>query len=216
MAAYEAVGRREDVRLLYLSGGAIHEVPFTMEVEGTWCAAPSMPRARQSGDLTVLEFKTGRPRPEHRTQVELYRRAAQGMFPDTAWSAARVRGPDVASGFSRLRPRESLLDWPLRQERGRVSRALRAHGVTDSRMYAPSRAHDGIPSFPRTCSPHILPTRNSYTHFLHSAGCGGRARIPPMADGSTRHSAATPITWHARVRGVAGRPRGVCRCHLPR
>jgi hypothetical protein len=82
LAAYEAVGRREDVRLLYLSGGAIHEVPFTMKVGGTWVRGTIDCLVRdRSGGFTVLEFKTGRPRPEHRAQVELYRGAAQAMFP---------------------------------------------------------------------------------------------------------------------------------------
>ena len=31
--------------------------------------------------VTVLEFKTGRPRPEHEAQAELYRAAAQALFP---------------------------------------------------------------------------------------------------------------------------------------
>jgi ATP-dependent exoDNAse (exonuclease V) beta subunit len=32
--------------------------------------------------FTVLEFKTGRERPEHRAQVDLYQRAMQAVFPD--------------------------------------------------------------------------------------------------------------------------------------
>jgi hypothetical protein len=31
--------------------------------------------------VTVLEFKTGRPRPEHERQAELYRLAAEALFP---------------------------------------------------------------------------------------------------------------------------------------
>jgi RecB family exonuclease len=37
----------------------------------------------RSGDgrITVLEFKTGRPRREHDQQTQIYRRAAEGLFP---------------------------------------------------------------------------------------------------------------------------------------
>jgi ATP-dependent helicase/nuclease subunit A len=31
--------------------------------------------------VIVLEFKTGRARPEHRAQAEVYRAAAQALFP---------------------------------------------------------------------------------------------------------------------------------------
>jgi ATP-dependent exoDNAse (exonuclease V) beta subunit len=37
------------------------------------------------GTITVLEFKTGRVRPEHRVQLDVYRRAAAQLF-----SGARV------------------------------------------------------------------------------------------------------------------------------
>jgi ATP-dependent exoDNAse (exonuclease V) beta subunit len=33
------------------------------------------------GDISVLEFKTGRPRPEHEAQAALYRDAALSLFP---------------------------------------------------------------------------------------------------------------------------------------
>ena len=34
------------------------------------------------GEITVLEFKTGQPRPEHDAQIEHYVRAARLMFPE--------------------------------------------------------------------------------------------------------------------------------------
>jgi ATP-dependent exoDNAse (exonuclease V) beta subunit len=34
-----------------------------------------------SDRFTVLEFKTGRERPEHRAQIDLYQRAMQQVFP---------------------------------------------------------------------------------------------------------------------------------------
>jgi RecB family exonuclease len=34
------------------------------------------------GHLTLLEFKTGRERPEHQMQLELYAQAMRQVFPD--------------------------------------------------------------------------------------------------------------------------------------
>jgi len=31
--------------------------------------------------VTVLEFKTGKPRPQHQAQADVYRAAAQAIFP---------------------------------------------------------------------------------------------------------------------------------------
>jgi hypothetical protein len=47
--------------------------------------------------VTVLEFKTGRPRPEHQAQAELYRRAAAALFPEAAVDARVVYGGEVPS-----------------------------------------------------------------------------------------------------------------------
>ena len=33
-----------------------------------------------AGRLTILEFKTGQPRPDHQVQVDLYARAVEAMF----------------------------------------------------------------------------------------------------------------------------------------
>jgi RecB family exonuclease len=93
LAAYEALSRSDDVRALYASGDALHEVPFTMLVDGIWLRGTIDCLVRDTaGAVTVLEFKTGRPRPEHAAQVELYRQAAAQMFPGTA-VAARVVYP---------------------------------------------------------------------------------------------------------------------------
>jgi ATP-dependent exoDNAse (exonuclease V) beta subunit len=47
---------------------------------------------QDEGRLTVLEFKTGRPRDEHRRQIELYKRAAERMFPGACVDALLVYG----------------------------------------------------------------------------------------------------------------------------
>ena len=43
-----------------------------------------------SDRMTVLEFKTGRPRDEHRLQLDVYRRAAERLFPGCAIDARLV------------------------------------------------------------------------------------------------------------------------------
>ena len=82
ICGYGALLRRPDVRHLYLSGTALHEVPFTMRLEGAIVRGTIDCLIRStSGRVTVLEFKTGRPRPEHERQANLYRRAAEVLFP---------------------------------------------------------------------------------------------------------------------------------------
>jgi ATP-dependent exoDNAse (exonuclease V) beta subunit len=83
--AYEALGSHPNVRELYLSGPALHEVPFTTRVDGRVLRGTVDCLIRTAtGQMTILEFKTGRQRPEHAAQVELYRRAIQELFPDCA------------------------------------------------------------------------------------------------------------------------------------
>jgi len=83
--AYEALGSHPSVRELYLSGPALHEVPFTTRVDGRVLRGTVDCLIRSAtGQMTILEFKTGRQRPEHAAQVELYRRAIQQVFPDCA------------------------------------------------------------------------------------------------------------------------------------
>jgi ATP-dependent exoDNAse (exonuclease V) beta subunit len=83
VTAYAAICARDDVRALYSAPRKLHEVPFTMTIDGRVlrgsvdCLVETSP-----GCLTVLEFKTGRERPEHRTQLDLYLRAMREAFPD--------------------------------------------------------------------------------------------------------------------------------------
>jgi hypothetical protein len=73
---------REDLREVYASGTPVHEVPFTLHdgsryVRGTIdCLVRGV-----NGQLTVVEFKTGRQRAEHQEQAELYTRAVCAAFP---------------------------------------------------------------------------------------------------------------------------------------
>jgi ATP-dependent exoDNAse (exonuclease V) beta subunit len=74
-----------------MAGDRLHEVPFTMRLDeavtrGTIdCLVRTAP-----GRMTVLEFKTGRPRDDHRIQLDLYRRAAERLFPGTSVDAHLV------------------------------------------------------------------------------------------------------------------------------
>jgi ATP-dependent exoDNAse (exonuclease V) beta subunit len=81
IAAYRAVCLRTDVRDIYLSGAAMHEVPFTF-VDDSRIVHGTMDCLVCAGDrVTVLEFKTGRSRAAHEAQAEFYRRAALAVFP---------------------------------------------------------------------------------------------------------------------------------------
>ena len=88
---YSAMCGREDVREIYTATRKFHEVPFSMTLDGRIlrgtvdCLAETSP-----GHLSVIEFKTGRPRPEHARQVELYRRAMEHIFPDFSIDARLV------------------------------------------------------------------------------------------------------------------------------
>jgi ATP-dependent exoDNAse (exonuclease V) beta subunit len=95
--AYHAITARSDIRAIYLAGERMHEVPFTMRVEegivrGTIdCVVRTAPNR-----MTLLEFKTGRPRPEHQAQLDLYRRAAEQIFPDALVDARLVYAGEAA------------------------------------------------------------------------------------------------------------------------
>jgi len=83
-AAYRAFSAHADLRSLYGSGDVFHEVPFSLAMEervvrGTIDCLVHV----EGGPVTVIEFKTGRPRPEHQAQADLYRQAAQILFPGT-------------------------------------------------------------------------------------------------------------------------------------
>ena len=42
------------------------------------------------GRFTILEFKTGRARPEHQAQVDLYLQAMRQVFPDSLIDAQLI------------------------------------------------------------------------------------------------------------------------------
>jgi ATP-dependent helicase/nuclease subunit A len=79
--AYRAICSRPDLRELYRAGEALHEVPFTMAAGGRIVRGTVDCIIATGESITVLDFKTGRPRPEHARQVELYGEAVQAMHP---------------------------------------------------------------------------------------------------------------------------------------
>ena len=90
MAAYRALCARPDVRDVYLTGTAIHEVPFTLVDDGRFVRGTIDCLVCAGDRVTVLEFKTGRPRVEHDRQIAFYRRAAQAVFPDAIVDARAI------------------------------------------------------------------------------------------------------------------------------
>jgi ATP-dependent helicase/nuclease subunit A len=88
---YRAICSRPDIRALYMAGERLHEMPFTMRLDGVVlrgtidCLIRTAP-----GRMTVLEFKTGRQHDDHRVQVDLYRRAAERLFPGVTIDAHLV------------------------------------------------------------------------------------------------------------------------------
>ncbi len=82
-ACYEAMCSQPDVIEALGGGVAFHEVPVTLHdgdevVRGTIdCLVEAA-----SGSFTIVEFKTGRPRPEYQMQVASYRQAVEQMFPN--------------------------------------------------------------------------------------------------------------------------------------
>lgn len=85
VAAYRAIRGRADLRAVYATGNAFHEVPFTMPFGSSILrGAIDCLVVDPSGKVTIVEIKTGRSRRYHAAQLDLYRRAAQELFPGAA------------------------------------------------------------------------------------------------------------------------------------
>ena len=89
--AYRSICGRPEIRALYSAGVRLHEVPFTMRLDGVVLRGTIDCLIRTASErMMVLEFKTGRPRDDHRVQLELYRRAAERLFPALSVDAQLV------------------------------------------------------------------------------------------------------------------------------
>jgi ATP-dependent exoDNAse (exonuclease V) beta subunit len=79
---YAGLCAHPQVAAVYGSSEILHEVPFALSEEGRIVRGTIDCLARTSTDeVTVLEFKTGRPRPWHQEQLRIYQKAAQALFP---------------------------------------------------------------------------------------------------------------------------------------
>jgi ATP-dependent exoDNAse (exonuclease V) beta subunit len=91
---FRALADRADVRDLLASGDCFYEVPFSYRppdrpgdvIRG---AVDCLVR-RPDGRFVVLEFKTGRPRPEHAAQAAIYIAALREALGSTAISAEMI------------------------------------------------------------------------------------------------------------------------------
>jgi len=86
VAAWDVIRRRGDVRDLIESGEVFFEVPFSFVEphDGRLLRGTIDCLVRGSdGRVSVIEFKTGRPRPAHQQQLDAYVAAARRLFPDS-------------------------------------------------------------------------------------------------------------------------------------
>ena len=83
-AAFRALRGRPDVDAVLTSGTCHYEVPVSFvapdESAATVRGTVDCLVADADGGYTVLEFKTGRPRPEHERQAALYAKALEGAL----------------------------------------------------------------------------------------------------------------------------------------
>ncbi len=95
-AAYRSICARPEIRDLFTDRECLHEVPFTMRVDGRIVRGAIDCLIRTAPDrITVLEFKTGRRRDEDQVQLDLYRRAAERLFPGAVIDARLVYAAEV-------------------------------------------------------------------------------------------------------------------------
>jgi ATP-dependent exoDNAse (exonuclease V) beta subunit len=97
IARFRQLLSRKDVREIYLSGEPYHEVPFTMQVEGRIVRGTIDCLIAAANRVTVLEFKTGKPRHEHQAQADVYRAAAEALFPGVQVDSRLVYTSDATA-----------------------------------------------------------------------------------------------------------------------
>jgi ATP-dependent exoDNAse (exonuclease V) beta subunit len=88
LEAWRSMRLRGDVAALLASGRRLNEVPFSLRVEPTSGEGVAILRGtidcliqRDDGAVAVVEFKSGRRRPSHQQQLDLYVEAARRLFP---------------------------------------------------------------------------------------------------------------------------------------
>ncbi len=96
IAGFRQIASRANIRELYSSGRPYHELPFTMRADGRIVRGTIDCLIASEAQVSVLEFKTGRPRQEHQAQIEVYSAAARALFPDLPVQSRLVYMPDPA------------------------------------------------------------------------------------------------------------------------
>jgi ATP-dependent helicase/nuclease subunit A len=86
VSAWRSLRSRKDLAALLSGERILHEVPFSMVTRAQ--GRPILLRGvidclvqRDDGSVLVIEFKTGRPRPSHQRQLDLYVEAAASIYP---------------------------------------------------------------------------------------------------------------------------------------
>jgi ATP-dependent exoDNAse (exonuclease V) beta subunit len=82
LATWNRLRTQPDVMALLGMPDRYHEVPFSLrQPTGILRGTIDCLIRKTDGSLVVLEFKTGKPRPAHQLQLDLYVAAAREMFP---------------------------------------------------------------------------------------------------------------------------------------
>jgi ATP-dependent exoDNAse (exonuclease V) beta subunit len=90
VATFRKLSARDDVRQLLAAGERLYEVPFSLDRDGTRLRGAIDCLVIGDGEVTVIEFKTGRKRAEHQTQLDVYVDAARELFPGARVSGALI------------------------------------------------------------------------------------------------------------------------------
>jgi ATP-dependent helicase/nuclease subunit A len=85
-----AIREHPQVTPLLATGRWLHEVPFSLRRDGAILRGVVDSIVEHDAGVTVVEFKTGRARPEHERQLDIYRDAAARLFPGRAIEAVLV------------------------------------------------------------------------------------------------------------------------------
>jgi ATP-dependent exoDNAse (exonuclease V) beta subunit len=88
--AFLAICRHPTIAPLVASGRWLHEVPFSIRMGADIVRGVIDSVVDHRAGVTIVEFKTGRERPEHQHQLDIYRDAAALLFPTRTIEAVLV------------------------------------------------------------------------------------------------------------------------------
>ncbi len=93
LSAVQTICDDPRIDTLRRSGEWFHEVPFSITVDASVVRGVIDAVIVRPGGVTVVEIKTGKPRPEHEAQLDVYRTAAAALFPGRPVDAILVYPP---------------------------------------------------------------------------------------------------------------------------